>query len=81
MPKEPEECLISEIVKSVEDLLGVRFLRSDVYETVRHTLRKLETIHKGDDYFRILFENELRDLQMRDDINRGYGVCKTAPQV
>lgn len=49
----------------------VRYIFSfdEVYGTAVQTKRKVDLNGKGDDYVPILFENELRDLVMRNRIN------------
>lgn len=41
----------------------------DVYDIMKHTIRKCELNGKDENYLPLLFENELRDHVMREQIN------------
>lgn len=60
---------IHRIVASVESKTGWTFFLEDVLSVLQYAEQKAAQNGKGDDYIPILFENELRDLVMREVIN------------
>lgn len=60
---------LKEIRENVERKLNRRFDDGDVEEIYQVCLRKMALNHKEDDYLSILFESELYDANIRDDIN------------
>lgn len=64
-----EEAL-SDAVLTAELKTGVHFDFDTVYEVLKYSIRKMEVAGKGLDYLPLLFENELRDHVMRQEINR-----------
>ena len=68
----PEDALIQELTDILFDVqrrLCRTFDLMDVFNILRYTIRKCELNGKGEDYIPILFENELRDFVMREEIN------------
>lgn len=59
-----------DILFDVQHRLRYTFDLTDVFNILRYTIRKCEVNGKGEDYVPILFENELRDFVMREEINR-----------
>ena len=57
------------IVEAVEKKTGFLFLEEEVGSVYDHTARKLEVNGEGEDYFSVLFENELEDFVMRRRVN------------
>lgn len=57
------------IVEAVEKKSGFLFLEEEISSIYEHTARKLALNGKGEDYFPVLFENELEDYLMRRRIN------------
>ena len=57
------------IVGAVEEKTGFFFMEEEVGSIYEHTARKLALNRIGDDYFPVLFENELEDYLMRRRIN------------
>lgn len=61
------------IVADVENRMEFSFSSDEVADTIRYTIRKCELNGKDEDYFYLLFENELEDLIQRCYINlRGF---------
>ena len=58
-----------DILHQVQREVGYTFSFDEVYATAVQTRRKVNLDGKGDDYIPVLFENELRDLVMRNQIN------------
>jgi len=69
MDKKLQEELVDAIFTAYRKT-GKRFDPRTVYDVLRYSLRKLEAIRKEMDYLPLLFENELRDFAMREEINR-----------
>lgn len=73
------------VLYQVQREVGYTFSFDEVYDTAVQTRRKVNLNGKGDDYVPILFENELRDLVMRNRINllgelmmeNGLQMCQT----
>lgn len=68
-----DEKLQGELVDAVltaERRTGRKFDLSVVFEVLRYSIRKLDYIGKDMDYLPLLFENELRDHAMREEINK-----------
>ena len=68
MDKKLQEELIDSVFIA-ERRTGRKLDVGTVYDVLRYSLRKLEAIGKGMDYLPLLFENELRDFVMREEIN------------
>lgn len=69
---DPEKLSADELVNivySVQRQAGYRFDLMEVFEVIRHTVRKAELNGKSENYIPILLENELRDFVMRKRIN------------
>lgn len=61
------------IVEQVSQKTGFVFEDEEIYQTIEYTKRKCELNGKDEDYFYLLFENELEDLIQRYYINlRGF---------
>ena len=58
-----------DILIAVQRKLRYTFDLMDVFNILTHTIRKCELNQKGDDYIPLLFENELEDFVMREQIN------------
>lgn len=58
-----------DVLYQVQREVRYTFSFDEVYGTAVQTKRKVDLNGKGDDYVPILFENELRDLVMRNRIN------------
>ena len=58
-----------DVLYQVQREVGYTFSFDEVYAMAVQTRRKVDLNGKGDDYVPILFENELRDLVMRNRIN------------
>ncbi len=69
MNEQLEEAM-SDAILAAELETGVPFDFNTVYEVLKYSIRKLEVIGKEMDYLPLLFENELRDHVMREEINR-----------
>lgn len=68
-----DEKLKEELVEAIETAelrIGRKFDLGVVYEVLRYSIGKLSYIGKEMDYLPLLFENELRDHAMREEINR-----------
>lgn len=64
---------VTRIVSGVENRMEFSFSCDEIIDTVRYTIRKCELNGKDEDYFYLLFENELEDLIQRCYINlRGF---------
>lgn len=64
---------VMRIVADVENRMEFSFSSDEVADTIRYTIRKCELNGKDEDYFYLLFENELEDLIQRCYINlRGF---------
>ncbi len=64
---------VMRIVADVENRMEFSFSSDEVADTIRYTIRKCELNGKDEDYFYLLFENELEDLIQRYYINlRGF---------
>lgn len=64
---------VMRIVADVENRMEFSFSSDEVADTIRYTIRKCELNGKDEDYFYLLFENELEDLVRRYYINlRGF---------
>lgn len=62
-----------EIVEQVSQKTGFVFEDEEISQTIEYTKRKCELNGKDEDYFYLLFENELEDLIQRYYINlRGF---------
>lgn len=57
------------IVLEVQHRLGYRFDLMDVFNIIRHTIRKADLNGKDESYVPLLLENELEDFVMREHIN------------
>lgn len=68
---------IQEIVSGVEEKLGWIFVPEEVECVLQYTIHKSAMLQKSNDYIPILFENELRDLVIRAEINhlRRKNIC------
>lgn len=77
MQRQEDRKLMNEIAHRVESGLNTAFSPSELESTRCITVRKMELNRKDDDYFPILFENELRDLYTRKIINLlgGMNLC------
>lgn len=61
------------IVEQVSQKTGFVFGDEEISQTIEYTKRKCELNGKDEDYFYLLFENELEDLIQRYYINlRGF---------
>lgn len=61
------------IVEQVPQKTGFVFEDEEISQTIEYTKRKCELNGKDEDYFYLLFENELEDLIQRYYINlRGF---------
>ena len=61
------------IVEQVSQKTGFVFEDEEISQTIEYTKRKCELNGKDEDYFYLLFENELEDLIQRCYINlRGF---------
>ena len=61
------------IVEQVSQKTGFVFEDEEISQTIEYTKRKCELDGKDEDYFYLLFENELEDLIQRYYINlRGF---------
>lgn len=61
------------IVEQVSQKTGFVFEDEEISQTIEYTKRKCELNGKDEDYFYLLFENELEDLIQRYYINlRGF---------
>lgn len=61
------------IVEQVSQKTGFVFDDEEIFRTIEYTKRKCELNGKDEDYFYLLFENELEDLIQRYYINlRGF---------
>lgn len=61
------------IVEQVSQKTGFAFEDEEISQTIEYTKRKCELNGKDEDYFYLLFENELEDLIQRYYINlRGF---------
>lgn len=61
------------IVERVSQKTGFVFEDEEISQTIEYTKRKCELNGKDEDYFYLLFENELEDLIQRYYINlRGF---------
>lgn len=61
------------IVEQVSQKTGFVFDDEEISQTIEYTKRKCELNGKDEDYFYLLFENELEDLIQRYYINlRGF---------
>ncbi len=61
------------IAAQVSERTGFVFADEEISRTIEYTKRKCELNGKGEDYFYLLFENELEDLIQRYYINlRGF---------
>lgn len=60
---------VMRIVADVENRMEFSFSSDEVADTIRYTIRKCELNGKDEDYFYLLFENELEDLIQRYYIN------------
>lgn len=61
------------IAAQVSERTGFVFEDEEISGTIEYTKRKCELNGKGEDYFYLLFENELEDLIQRYYINlRGF---------
>ena len=60
---------LKEIRENVERKLNRRFDDEEVEAIYQVCLRKMALNHKEDDYLPILFESELYDANIRDDVN------------
>lgn len=61
------------IVEQVSQKTGFIFDDEEISQTIEYTKRKCELNGKGEEYFYLLFENELEDLIQRYYINlRGF---------
>lgn len=61
------------IAAQVSERTGFVFEDEEISRTIEYTKRKCELNGKGEDYFYLLFENELEDLIQRYYINlRGF---------
>ena len=58
-----------DILFATQRRLGYTFDVIDVFNILTHTIRKCELNGKGEGYIPILFENELEDFVMREQIN------------
>ena len=64
---------VEKIVELVSERTGFIFDDEEISRTIEYTKRKCELNGKGEDYFYLLFENELEDLIQRYYINlRGF---------
>lgn len=62
-----------EIAAQVSERTGFVFDDEEISQTIEYTKRKCELNGKDEDYFYLLFENELEDLIQRYYINlRGF---------
>ena len=61
------------ILEDVEHRHQVRFDPLEWGKILHHTIRKVKANGKGEDYIPVLFENELEDHLMRQEINRNGG--------
>lgn len=68
MDRKMAEAMV-DILYQVQREVGHTFSFDEVYATVVQTRRKVDLNGKGDDYISVLFENELKDLVMRNQIN------------
>ena len=79
LPAQPEERskldVLTDIVFDVRRETGYRFDVMEVFDILKHSIRKAELNGKGEDYLPILFRNELEDHVMRQRINKGEMVC------
>lgn len=79
LPAQPEERskldVLTDIVLDVRRETGYRFDVMEVFDILKHSIRKAELNDKGEDYLPILFRNELEDHVMRQRINKGEMVC------
>lgn len=60
---------LADIVFDVQRCQGHQFLPEDIAQIIRHTVRKADLNREDEAYVPILFENELRDHLMREEIN------------
>ena len=67
--------VLTDIVFKVRQETGYRFDVMEVFDILKHSIRKAEMNGKGEDYLPILFQNELEDHVMRQRINKGEMVC------
>ena len=67
--------VLTDIVFTVRQETGYRFDVMEVFDILKHSIRKAEMNGKGEDYLPILFQNELEDHVMRQRINREGFVC------
>ena len=67
--------VLTDIVFKVRQETGYRFDVMEVFDILRHSIRKAELNGKDEEYLPILFRNELEDHVMRQRINKGEFVC------
>lgn len=61
------------IAAQVSERMGFVFDDEEIFQTIEYTKRKCELNGKDEEYFYLLFENELEDLVQRYYINlRGF---------
>ena len=64
-----EAKMAEKLTEIAERVVGLRFDIEELYKIIKHTIRKCDLNGKDETYLPILFENELRDYQMRSQIN------------
>jgi len=64
--------VLAEVVRSVQNRLGILFDPMEVFEVTKTTVRKVEVKNLGESYIPLLFEDELHDLAVRNEINKGW---------
>lgn len=60
---------VEEIVKKIETERGFVFEEADIQFAESQSKKKMESANKEDDYFPLIFRNELEDIVMRYEIN------------
>lgn len=61
------------VIEAAEKKMGRQIPERVWLEVLWHSMRKCKTVGKDDDYLPILFENELHDYFMRQEINANGG--------
>lgn len=64
-----KEETVEKLAEIAVKVVGLRFDLGELYKIASHTAAKCELTGKDETYLPILFENELRDYQMRSQIN------------
>lgn len=75
LPAKSKVDTLVDIVYGVRQRTGYPFDVMEVFDILRHSMRKAEQNGKDEEYLPILFQNELEDHVMRQRINKGDAVC------